>query len=165
MKLSTIVLTAAAVAAAGTTTACNKPATTAAKATEMVSEEEANKAADGAQAAWISMKPSTIEAIYASDVIGFDPVDPTISTDWDHWAKLQEGFAGMKFNGIQVADRHIQRLDADHFIASGTATLTSTDGPTKSATMRFTDVYERQADGRWLIVNEHVSMKPAEKKA
>ena len=58
-----------------------------------------------------------------------------------------------------------QRLDADHFIASGTATLTSTDGPTKSATMRFTDVYERQADGRWLIVNEHVSMKPEEKKA
>jgi ketosteroid isomerase-like protein len=31
----------------------------------------------------------------------------------------------------------------------------------KSADMRFTDVYRRQDDGKWLIVNEHVSMKPA----
>jgi ketosteroid isomerase-like protein len=66
----------------------------------------------------------------------------------------------MKFDHIDVPDRKIQTLDADHFIVSGTGAMTSTSGPVKSAAMRFTDAYERQADGKWLIVNEHVSMKP-----
>ena len=66
----------------------------------------------------------------------------------------------MKFVHLDVASRKIQLLDADHFIVSGTADMTSKDGPMKSAAMRFTDVYERQTDGKWLILNEHVSMKP-----
>jgi ketosteroid isomerase-like protein len=83
-----------------------------------------------------------------------------LSTTWENWDKLQAGYAAMKFDHMSAPDRNIQLLDADTFIASGTGDMTSSTGKVKQATMRFTDVYRRQADGKWLIVNEHVSMKP-----
>jgi ketosteroid isomerase-like protein len=60
-----------------------------------------------------------------------------------------------------VPDRHIQLLGPDAFISSGTEMATIEAGaarPTISA--RFTDVFERQRDGSWKIVHEHVSMPP-----
>jgi ketosteroid isomerase-like protein len=140
--------------------ACNKAAEPAAKSAPAVSEADASAAADATQVAWASADPAKIEAVYANNVVGFDPADPPLSTTWENWDRLQKGYAAMKFDHLDVASRKIQLLDADHFIVSGTADMTSKDGPMKSAAMRFTDVYERQTDGKWLIVNEHVSMRP-----
>ena len=152
---------AALFAASTAIAACNQEAASSAAAdTAVVSEADATTAADATEAAWTSMNVATIEALYAPEVVGFDPVDPPLSTTWDNWHKLQQGFAAMKFDKISVADRKIQLVDADTFVVSGTGKLTSTDGAIKSATMRFTNVYQKQADGRWLIVNEHVSMAP-----
>jgi uncharacterized protein (TIGR02246 family) len=139
--------------------ACNQKAAAPAPAAA-VSEADATAAADATQAAWTTMDVAKIDAVYAPDVVGFDPADPPLSTTWDNWHKLQQGFAAMKFDGISVPDRKIQLLDDDTFVVSGTGNLTSTAGEMKAATMRFTDVYEKQADGRWLIVNEHVSFAP-----
>jgi ketosteroid isomerase-like protein len=125
-----------------------------------VSEADAAAAADATQAAWVTMDVAKIEAPYARDVVAFDPVDPPMSTTWENWDRLQKGFAAMKVDKMSVPDRKIQILDADNFIVSGTADFTSTDGPMKLGSMRFTDVYHRQSDGKWQIVNEHVSMKP-----
>ena len=129
-----------------------------------ISDADATAAADATQAAWTSMDVDKIEALYSHDVVGFDPMAAPLSTDWVTWHGFQVGFAAMKFDGIAVPDRKIQLLDADTFIVSGTGNLTSKDGAMKSAAMRFNDVYQKQADGKWLIVNEHVSLKPEEPK-
>lgn len=126
-----------------------------------VSEADAAAAADATQAAWATMDVAKIEAPYAKDVVAFDPMVAPLSTTWDNWHKLQQGFADMKFDKFVVADRKIQILDANTFIVSGTADVTSTAGPMKAAKMRFTDVYHKGDDGKWWIVNEHVSLPPS----
>ena len=125
-----------------------------------ISEADASAAADATQTVWTSMDAAKIEALYTKNVVGFDPAIARLSTDRANWDKLQMAFADMKFDGITVFDRKIQILDADTFVASGTATMTSKDGTIKSSAMRFTDVYQKQADGKWLIANEHVSFVP-----
>ena len=68
----------------------------------------------------------------------------------------------MKPADYHVPDRQIQLLGPDAFISSGTEVFTIEAGaarPTLSA--RFTDVFQRQTDGSWKIVHEHVSMPPA----
>ena len=57
--------------------------------------------------------------------------------------------------------RHIQLVGPDAFVSSGIERFTVAAGaarPTVSA--RFTDVFQRQKDGQWKIINEHVSMPP-----
>jgi uncharacterized protein (TIGR02246 family) len=147
-------------------TACQKPAANSAEpaatttAAATLSDADAVAAADAAEAAWITMDAAKIDAVYAPDVVGFDVVAAPLSTDRANWTKLQQGFAAMKFNHSTVAQRKIQILGSDTFVVSGTATMTSTDGPVKSMPLRYTDVYHKQADGSWKIVNEHVSAVP-----
>jgi ketosteroid isomerase-like protein len=62
---------------------------------------------------------------------------------------------------FKVLDRRIQLLGGDAFVSSGMQSFTVAAGaarPTVSA--RFSDVYQRQKDGSWKIVHEHVSMPP-----
>lgn len=153
---------AALIAAATALSACTQQAAAPAPAqAEAVSEADAAAVADAAQAAWTTMDAAKIEAVYAPDIVAFDPGEAALSTSWDNWHKLQQGFAAMKLDKVSVPDRKIQLLDANTFIVSGTGNFTSTDGAVKSAAVRFTDVYRKQADGRWLIVNEHASLAPA----
>ncbi|HVR91851.1 MAG TPA: DUF4440 domain-containing protein [Novosphingobium sp.] len=142
------------------TSACTPAANTAAPEAAMITEAEAQAAIDAAHAAWVSMDTAKIEAVYAKGIVGFDFADPALSTTFENWHRLQVGFASMKLDHIDVTDRKVQILDGEDFIESGTATFTSKDGPMKTATMRFTDVYRKQADGKFLIVNEHVSAVP-----
>jgi ketosteroid isomerase-like protein len=68
----------------------------------------------------------------------------------------------MKPADYHVPDRQIQLLGPDAFVSSGTEMFTVAAGaarPTISA--RFTDVFQRQPDGSWKIVHEHVSLPPA----
>ncbi|WP_068075974.1 YybH family protein [Novosphingobium lentum] len=125
-----------------------------------ISEAAAAAAADATQKAWTSGDYATIESVYSHDVFGFDPAVAPLSTDWGDWHKLQVAFAEQKYDAIAVPDRKIQILDGDDFVVSGTGMMTSKTGPGKPGGMRFTDVYHRQADGKWLIVNEHVSFVP-----
>jgi len=125
-----------------------------------LTDAQAAAVADAAQQAWTSMDAAKIDSVYASNIIGFDPVAPPLSTDRGNWTRLQQGFAAMKFNQLSIPDRKIQILDDDTFIVSGIAQFTSKDGPVKAMPMRFTDVYQRQPGGKFLIVNEHVSQVP-----
>jgi hypothetical protein len=163
MKSSTKnAMLAAACVAMVATAGCNKASAPPAQSSAApVSEADATAAADASQAAWTSMDPAKIEAAYGKDIVGFDPIEAPISTTWANWDRLQHGFADMKFDQVIVPDRKIQTLDADNFVVSGTARFTSTDGKVKAMPMRFTDVYHRQPDGSWAIVNEHVSVVPA----
>ena len=67
----------------------------------------------------------------------------------------------MKPADYKVSGREIKLLGGDAFVSAGIESFTVAAGagrPTVSA--RFTDVFQRQADGKWKIVAEHVSMPP-----
>jgi ketosteroid isomerase-like protein len=98
---------------------------------------------------------------YADGAVMFDSSHPGFSTD----RKVQTGwardFVSMQPADYRVPDRQIQIVGPDAFISSGTEVFTVAAGsarPTISA--RFTDVFQRQRDGSWKIVHEHVSLPP-----
>jgi hypothetical protein len=126
-----------------------------------VTEAEATRIAEQAEASFTSGDPRAIMAQYANNAVMIDASAPNPSAD----RKVQTGWAGafvsMKPADYKVIDRRIQLVGGDAFISSGTETFTVAAGsarPTVSA--RFSDVFQRQKDGGWKIVNEHVSMPP-----
>jgi ketosteroid isomerase-like protein len=126
-----------------------------------VTKTEATKIAEQAEANFTTGNVDTVMRQYADGAVMFDATHPTFSTD----RKVQTGwardFVSMKPADYHVPDRQIQVVGPDAFISSGTEMFTVAAGaarPTISA--RFTDVFQRQADGSWKIVHEHVSLPP-----
>ena len=124
---------------------------------------DATKVTDATVAAWQSMDAAKIDALYAPDVVGFDVAAAPLSTDRANWTKLQQGFAAMKFDHAAVTQSKTQILDGEDFIFSSVSNLTSTAGTVKALAIRCTDVFRKQADGKFLIVNEHCSAVPGAK--
>jgi ketosteroid isomerase-like protein len=99
---------------------------------------------------------------YAEGAVIFDAGHPTFSTDRKVQTGWAQDFVSMKPTDYHVPDRQIQILGPDAFVSSGTEIFSVSAGsatPTISA--RFTDVFQRQSDGSWKIVHEHVSLPPA----
>lgn len=152
-----------AVGIAGTTAACNRDGDHGdmnAHHGAILSEADAAKITDATVATWQSMDASKIDALYAPDVVGFDVSAAPLSADRANWTKLQQGFAAMKFDHLGISQSKTQVLDADTFVFSSLGNLTSTTGAVKTLPIRCTDVYRRQADDKFLIVNEHCSSVP-----
>lgn len=129
----------------------------------MMSDADAAKITDATVATWQSMDAAKIDALYAPDVVGFDVSAAPLSTDRANWTKLQQGFAAMKFDRLAITQSKTQILDGDTFIFSSVGNLTSSAGSVKSLPIRCTDVYRKQADDKFLIVNEHCSSVPGAK--
>jgi ketosteroid isomerase-like protein len=128
---------------------------------EPPSTAEATKIAERAEATFTTGDVDAIMRQYADNAVMFDASHPAISAD----RKVQSGwardFVSMKPADYHVPDRQIQILGPDAFISSGTEVFTIEAGQTRpQISARFTDVYQRQKDGSWKIVNEHVSMPP-----
>lgn len=128
-----------------------------------VTQAEATKIAEQAEASFTTGDLNAIMRQYAEGAVMFDATHPALSTD----RKVQTGwtrdFVSMKPADYHVPDRQIQIVGPDAFISSGTEMFTVAAGtarPTISA--RFTDVFQRQRDGSWKIVHEHVSLPPAQ---
>jgi ketosteroid isomerase-like protein len=126
-----------------------------------VTEAEATAIAERAEATFTSGDVNAIMNQYANGAVMFDASHSAATTD----RKVQTGWANtfisMKPANYHVPDRKIQILGPDAFVSSGTEIFTVQAGaanPTVSA--RFTDVFQRQRDGSWKIVHEHVSMPP-----
>ena len=126
-----------------------------------VTEAEATQIAEQAEASFTTGNTKAIMAQYAGNAVMIDAAAPGPSAD----RKIQTGwannFVSMKPADYKVVDRHIQLVGNDAFVSSGIETFTVVAGevrPTVSA--RFTDVFQRQKDGSWKIVHEHVSMPP-----
>ena len=126
----------------------------------ILSEAELGRIADRTEAEWASMDAARIKALYAPQVVGSDVTTAPLATDRPTWDKQQDAFAAAKLDKIVETSRKIQILAPDIFVLSGMGDLTSAAVPANNATMRFTDVFQKQADGSWLIVNEHVSIAP-----
>ena len=126
-----------------------------------VTEAEAAGIAERAEATFTTGNIKAIMAQYASPAVMIDAATSDPSTDravQTGWAK---NFISMQPADYRVVGRHIQLVGNDAFVSSGIETFTVAAGaarPTVSA--RFTDVFQRQKDGSWKIVHEHVSMPP-----
>ena len=122
---------------------------------------EATKIAEQAEASFTTGNADAIMKQYADKAVMFDASHPAISTD----RKVQSGwtrdFVSMKPADYHVPDRQIQVVGPDAFVSSGTEVFTIQAGNSRpQVSARFTDVFQRQKDGSWKIVNEHVSMPP-----
>jgi hypothetical protein len=126
-----------------------------------VTVAEATQIAERAEASFTKGDVKAVMAQYANNAVMIDAGAPDPSTDRKVQSGWAQTFVGMQPADYKVIDRHIQLLGGDAFISSGSETFTVAAGaarPTVSA--RFTDVFQRQKDGSWKIVNEHVSMPP-----
>ena len=127
-----------------------------------VTKAEAATIAEQAEANFTTGKVDDVMRQYAEGAVLFDAGHPTLSTD----RKVQTGwardFVSMKPADYHVPDRQIQLLGPDAFISSGTEVFTIESGTTRpTLSARFTDVFQRQPDGSWKIVHEHVPLPPA----
>ena len=126
-----------------------------------VTEGEAARIAEAAEANFTSGDLGRIMDQYADKAVMIDAANVEPSQDRKVQSGWTKSFVSMKPADYQVAGRHIQLVGPDAFISSGIERFTVEAGaarPTVSA--RFTDVFQRQKDGSWKIVNEHVSMPP-----
>ena len=126
-----------------------------------VTEPQATQIAEQAEANFTTGDSKAIMAQYAGNAVMIDAAAPNPSGDRKVQTGWANNFVSMKPADCKVVDRHIQLVGNDAFVSSGIETFTVAAGearPTVSA--RFTDVFQRQKDGSWKIVHEHVSMPP-----
>jgi ketosteroid isomerase-like protein len=127
-----------------------------------VTKAEAQRIAEQAEANFTKGDVNAIMRQYATGAVMFDATHPQLSTDRNVQTGWAQAFVSMKPADYHVPDRQIQIVGPDAFVSSGTEMFTVAAGtarPTISA--RFTDVFQRQSDGSWKIVHEHVSLPPA----
>jgi ketosteroid isomerase-like protein len=139
-------------------TACDKVP----KDNQPVTVTQATKIAEGAEANFTKGDVKAVMAQYADNAVLIDATSPNPSADRGVQSAWAQTFVSMQPADYKVVDRHIQLVGPDAFVSSGIETFTVAAGsarPTVSA--RFNDVFQRQKDGGWKIVNEHVSMPPA----
>jgi ketosteroid isomerase-like protein len=127
-----------------------------------VTKAEAVRIAEQAEANFTTGTAEDVMRQYAQGAVIFDAGHPNFSID----RKVQTGwardFVSMKPADYRVPDRQIQLVGPDAFISSGTEMFTVESGRSRpTLRVRFTDVFQRQADGSWKIVHEHVSLPPA----
>jgi hypothetical protein len=126
-----------------------------------VTEAEATKIAEAAEATFTTGDIKRIMSQYSPKAVMIDAANPIPSADRKVQTGWANNFISMKPGDYRVVDRRIQLVGGDAFVSSGTETFTVAAGqarPTVSA--RFTDVFQRGTDGRWTIIHEHVSMPP-----
>ena len=127
-----------------------------------VTKAEAATIAELAEANFTTGKVDDVMRQYAEGAVLFDAGHPALSTDRKVQTAWARDFVSMKPADYHVPDRQIQLLGPDAFISSGTEVFTIESGTTRpTLSARFTDVFQRQPDGSWKIVHEHVSLPPA----
>ena len=140
--------------------ACQQPATEARLAPP--TQAEAEKIIDATEKSYGSGNAAEIMAHYADGAVMFDQGLLAPIADRQLQTKLTQGFAATQPRDFTVANRAIQVLDADTFVVSGVTNFTIQLGQARQPVRaRFTQVYQRQADGSRKIVHEHMSAPPA----
>ena len=126
-----------------------------------VTEAQAVKIVEQAEASFTTGDVKAIMSQYGDKAVLIDAASPNPSADRKVQTSWAQAFASMKPSDFKVVDRHIQLVDGDAFISSGMATFTVAAGAARpTVSTRFSDVFQRQKDGSWKIVHEHVSMPP-----
>ena len=139
---------------------CQKAETAPAAVAAAVTDAEAGKLADAMVATWESKDAAKIKALYAPTVVAFDYAYGPLEEDRATFDKAQDVFAAAQIDSEDQISRKIQLLDADTFVVSGVWNGTSKAKPENNGQVRCTDVFQKGADGAWIIVNEHCSQMP-----
>jgi len=158
----TIMVMTAAIAIAG----CEvKPARQAegapAATTEQLTQAQAETIVADAEAAWSGGRIEAVMANYANDAVVFDTSTLAPNTDRNVQTRGNAAFLTMKPADFRVDPRHVQLLDDDTIVASGVLSFTASVGAARPVVRtRYSHVYQRQPDGTWKIVHEHMSAPP-----
>ena len=155
-----LVLMAAALALA----ACNSGGNPVAGAKPSdVGQDEARAAYEGLSQAFASGDSMRIMDHYAPGAVILDAGHVKPTTDRQLQTKWTAQFATMNPADFVTSDLQIQPLGPDAFVATGLSGFTVDVGDTRQLLhVRFNQVFKKQPDGRWLVVNEHISMPPPE---
>jgi hypothetical protein len=127
-----------------------------------VTQAEATTIAERAEASFTTGNVDAIMNQYADGAVMIDASHPALSTDRKVESGWARDFVSMKPADYHVPDRQIQIVGPDAFVSAGTEVFTIQSGNSRpQVSARFTDVFQRQKDGSWKIVHEHVSMPPS----
>ena len=125
-------------------------------------QAQAAKIIEATDQSYTSGDTNRIMANYANDAVMFDQGLLAPVADRQLQTKLTQGFAASQPRDFSVANRAIQVLDAETFVSSGVTSFTIQLGQARQPVRaRFTQVYQRQPDGTFKIVHEHMSAPPA----
>ena len=125
------------------------------------SQADAEKIVSTAEASFGSGDANAVMAHYGDGAVIFDPEVLAPTADRQMQAKWTQGFVAMQPADFTVSDRNIQVLDSDTLVSSGVMAFTAQIGPARHRVRsRFSHVYQRQSDGSWKIVHEHISLPP-----
>ncbi len=130
-------------------------------AAERLTQAQAEKIVEDAEAAWSSDRIEAVMANYAEGAVVFDTSTLAPVTDRNVQTRGNAAFLTMKPADFRVDPRHVQLLDNDTIVASGLLSFTANAGAARQLMRtRYSQVYQRQSDGSWKIVHEHMSAPP-----
>ena len=110
---------------------------------------------------WKSGSAEAAMAHYAPDAVVFSTGTLAPTRDRNVITRETAGFMAMKPADFAVTERNTQKLDDDTIVSSGVVGFTAQVGAARQMLRaRFSQVLQRQGDGRWLIVHEHMSLPP-----
>lgn len=126
----------------------------------VISEAEANAISDKVIATFASRDPAKLVALYTADRMMLDSEHNRPYADSKRFGEFAKGLMALKPTQ-KVLHRTIKILDADTFvnITLGSVSIETPEGPT-TVTVRYTQVFQKQADGGWKIAVEHLSSAP-----
>ncbi|MEU6913984.1 SgcJ/EcaC family oxidoreductase [Streptomyces olindensis] len=106
--------------------------------------------------------PQKVADLYAKDAVLLPTVSNNVRTDRAEIVDYFEHFLQNKPSGTKI-ESVVNILDRDTVIDTGVYEFALTDhktGAKSTVKARYTYAYEKQPDGRWLIVNHHSSKMP-----
>jgi len=127
----------------------------------LLTQAEAEKIVATSEGAWSSNRVETVMANYADGAVVFDTASLPATTDRNVQTRGNAAFLTMKPADFRVDPRNVQLLDNDTIVASGVLSFTANVGAARPVLkIRYTQVYQRQPDGGFKIVHEHMSSPP-----
>lgn len=162
------VATAVAVAAAGTfalgagVAGADSRGTSGKNSAKMVTETQVLGLFDQWNAALRTGDPQKVADLYAKDAVLLPTVSDNVRTDRAEIVDYFEHFLQNKPEGTKV-ESIVNVLDSDTVIDTGVYEFALTNpetGAKNTVKARYTYAYEKQSDGKWLIVNHHSSKMP-----
>ncbi|MFI6375482.1 SgcJ/EcaC family oxidoreductase [Streptomyces sp. NPDC050546] len=106
--------------------------------------------------------PKKVADLYAKDAVLLPTVSNNVRTDRAEIVDYFEHFLKNKPVGTKI-ESHVNILDRNTAIDTGVYEFALTDhetGEKSTVEARYTYAYEKQPNGKWLIVNHHSSKMP-----
>ena len=152
------------IAVAGMTLAAcqvNKPADRDGSQANAATADDAESVISAVEQSWQSGSAEEAMKHYAPDAVVFSTGKLPPTRDRNVVTQETAGFMAMKPSDFTVTERNTQKLDENTIVSSGIVGFTAEVGPARQMLRaRFTQVLQKQADGRWLIAHEHMSLPP-----